>query len=51
MMELKTTLRKSHNTTPVPDKIPYEFLKQLLKNFTPIFTPNLQQHLAQWEHP
>ena len=27
MTELKITLRKSHNTTPWPDEIPYEFLK------------------------
>ena len=31
MTELKTSLRKSHNTTPRPDEIPYEFLKQLPK--------------------
>ena len=31
MTELKTSLRKSHNTTPGPDEIPYEFLKQLPK--------------------
>ena len=29
MTELKTSLRKSHNTTPGRDEIPYEFLKQL----------------------
>ena len=31
MTELKTSLRKSHNTTLEPDEIPYEFLKQLPK--------------------
>ena len=31
MTELKTSLRKSHNTTIGPDEIPYEFLKQLPK--------------------
>ena len=31
MTELKKSLRKSHNTTPGPDKISYEFLKQLPK--------------------
>ena len=31
MTELKTSLRKSHNTTPGLDEIPYEFLKQLPK--------------------
>ena len=31
MTELKTSLRKSHNTTTGPDEIPYEFLKQLPK--------------------
>ena len=31
MIELKTSLRKSHNTTPGPDEIPYEFFKQLPK--------------------
>ena len=31
MTELKTSLRKSHITTPGLDEIPYEFLKQLPK--------------------
>ena len=31
MTKLKTSLRKSHNTTPEPDEIPYAFLKQLPK--------------------
>ena len=31
MTEQKTSLRKSHNTTPGPDEIPYEFLKKLPK--------------------
>ena len=31
MTKLKTSLRKSHNTTLGPDEIIYEFLKQLPK--------------------